>query len=193
MQLPSPDFPATSFADLINTRHSTREYAPGAITQAELANLLWAAYGIQTAGRRTVPSAGGRYPCTLHVIAGDIEGLGVGVHTWNHETNELTHRVESDIRPALMDACRGQAQVGAAPLLIAISGEVGIVTERYGERGAQFILIDVGHIGQNLMLAVEALGLGTVPMGSFHDETTDALLALGEGERTYYLFAIGRV
>lgn len=193
MKLPTPQLPAANLEDLLNARHSTREFFPGPITQTQLATLLWACYGYQRRGGRPVPSAGGRYPSALQVIAGDVEGVAAGVYHWDPQTNELGMRVENDIRPELMAACFGQQQVGAAPLLVAITAEPQILTERYDERGSQFILVEAGHIGQNLMLTTQALGLGLVPMGSFLDATTDRLLGLPAGQHTYYLFAIGLV
>lgn len=193
MKLPTPRVPVANLEDLLNARHSTREYLPGPIAQTELATLLWACYGYQRRGGRPVPSAGGRYPSALQVVAGAVEGVTAGVYRWLPQTNELDLRVNADVRPELMAACFGQRQVGLAPLLIAITGEPQILIERYDERAAQFMLVEAGHIGQNLMLTAEALGLGLVPMGSFLDATTDELLALPEGQHTYYLFAIGRV
>ena len=96
------------------------------------------------------------------------------------------------MRRQLLAACFGQRQVAAAPLTIVITGAPHILTERYGPRAAQFILVEAGHIGQNLMLAAQGLGLGLVPMGSFDDAVLDALLELPADQHSYYLFAVGR-
>lgn len=192
MKLPAPQLPSVDLEELLNSRHSTREYLPGAITQTELATLLWAGYGHGSTGGRPVPSAGGRYPSSLQVIAGDVEQLATGVYTWAPQTNELELRVPADVRRQLLAACFGQRQVAAAPLTIVITGAPHILTERYGPRAAQFMLVEAGHIGQNLMLAAQGLGLGLVPMGSFDDAVLDALLELPADQHSYYLFAVGR-
>ena len=53
---------------------------------------------------------------------------------------------------------------------------------------------DSGHVCQNLYIACEALGLGTVAIGSYHQETADALLGLdGTDEFVIYAAPVGRV
>ena len=38
---------------------------------------------------------------------------------------------------------------------------------RYGERGYRYLLLDAGHVCQNLYLAAEAIGCGTCAIGAF--------------------------
>ena len=66
--------------------------------------------------------------------------------------------------------------------------------EKYGERGYRFILLDAGHMSQNLYLAPEYLGLGAVALGAGMDSDAniDALLGLAGGvESVFYGFAVG--
>jgi len=52
----------------------------------------------------------------------------------------------------------------------------------------------VGHIGQNLYLACEALGLGTCTIGAYDQQAMDALLGLdGDTEFVVYLAPVGRL
>jgi len=56
------------------------------------------------------------------------------------------------------------------------------------------MLIDVGHICQNLYLAAEALGAGTCAIGAFDQGAMDSLLKLdGVDEYVVYLAPVGKI
>ena len=56
------------------------------------------------------------------------------------------------------------------------------------------MLLDAGHICQNLYLAVESLGLGTCAIGAYDQDAMDALLELdGEDEYVVYLAPVGKI
>jgi SagB-type dehydrogenase family enzyme len=61
---------------------------------------------------------------------------------------------------------------------------------KYGLRGYRFVLIEVGHLAQNALLAATALGLHTVPWGGFVDADADRLLEL-DGIDRGCLYLIG--
>src|SRR5512146_311373 len=60
-----------ALASVLAKRRSTRVFAPRALDDAELGQLLWAGQGV-TDGHRTAPSAGALYPITLRVA--DVNG-----------------------------------------------------------------------------------------------------------------------
>ena len=55
-------------------------------------------------------------------------------------------------------------------------------------------LVAVGHIGQNVHLQAEALGLGTVVLGAFKSEVLEAVKRLMEvkGQELTYIMPVGR-
>ena len=66
--------------------------------------------------------------------------------------------------------------------------------DKYGERGYRFILLDAGHMSQNLYLVSSHLNLGVVALGAGtnNDNTLDAVLGLvSSQENAFYGFAIG--
>jgi SagB-type dehydrogenase family enzyme len=63
---------------------------------------------------------------------------------------------------------------------------------KYGARAYRFALMEAGHVGQNLLLAAAALGLGAVPLGGFYDREVDAFLGVdGIYEASLYLVPVG--
>jgi SagB-type dehydrogenase family enzyme len=64
---------------------------------------------------------------------------------------------------------------------------------RYGERGYRYLLLDAGHVCQNLYLAAEAVGCGVCAIAAFADEAVDRLLGFdGENRFTLYLATVGK-
>ena len=63
---------------------------------------------------------------------------------------------------------------------------------KYGDRGYRFILLEAGHVAQNINLVSNALGLGSVNIGGYFDREIDDLLGLdGVAHSTIYMIAIG--
>jgi SagB-type dehydrogenase family enzyme len=65
--------------------------------------------------------------------------------------------------------------------------------QKYGDRCYRYIYLDAGHIGGQLQLAAQALGLGSVNIGAFYDDAVNRLFGLdGVEETVVYLTAVGR-
>ena len=62
---------------------------------------------------------------------------------------------------------------------------------KYGERAARYIHMETGHAAQNLFLQAGALGLDTVVVGAFDDDTVAALLQLPSDTRPLLLMPVG--
>ena len=65
---------------------------------------------------------------------------------------------------------------------------------RYGLSAHRVILIDAGHVCQNLYLASQAMGAGTCAVGAYDQDLIDKLLGLdGNNEFVIYAAAVGNV
>jgi len=99
----------------------------------------------------------------------------------------------SDVRKALAEASWGQDFVRRAPLTVILCAVTERVQSRYGTgRGLRYVLMEVGHAAQNVLLQAVALGLGAVPVGAFDDASVHALLQLPADHLPTYLLPIGR-
>jgi nitroreductase len=64
--------------------------------------------------------------------------------------------------------------------------------QKYGiERSPRYIDMEVGHVGQNIMLQAVGMGLASVPVGAFYDDQIAALLDLSEDVQPRYIITIG--
>ncbi|MEK7085077.1 MAG: SagB/ThcOx family dehydrogenase, partial [Patescibacteria group bacterium] len=64
--------------------------------------------------------------------------------------------------------------------------------DKYGEAGFRYLLLEGGHIGQNMYLAAEALGLKCSALGGATDKSLEAILDIdGITESAIYALAVG--
>ena len=182
----------TSLEQALLKRHSVREYAPTALTLAELSQLCWAAQGITRAdGRRSSPSAGALYPMELLVVAENVQGLDPGIYRYRVSDHSLVPIRRAHVRTELAEAALGQGCVRQAPVTFVLSAVASVTTKKYGERGIRYIHMEAGHAAQNLALQAVALGLGSVTVGAFRDSEVNRILGLGKEEESLYLLPVG--
>ncbi len=62
----------------------------------------------------------------------------------------------------------------------------------YCSRGERYVLMEVGHAGQNIYLQATALGLATVAIGAFRDEQVREVLGLDKPYKPLYIMPVGR-
>jgi SagB-type dehydrogenase family enzyme len=191
LQLPPPRLKGDmSLEEAICRRQSIRSYREERLADDVLGQLLWSAQGVVERGgklRRTVPSAGARYPLETYLATSGYLGR---YHPANHSLQVLRR---TDIRPDLERAALGQEFLHQAPAVIILTSVARRIEERYGKsRGARYIAMEAGHAAQNVMLQAVALGLASVPVGAFQDAQLAKILELGPEERPVYMLAVGR-
>ena len=193
--LPEPMYCSShSLEECIKERHSVREYKDSSLSLHEVSQLLWVTQGVTDAVRykRSVPSAGATYPLFVYLVVGKVEGLSAGVYKYEPERHALQEMHSRDIRSALAGAALGQNFIRTAPVSIVIVADCSRTTTRYGERGIRYVHMEVGHVGQNICLECESLGLGTVAVGAFDDRSVSEVMELPPQEKPLYIMPVGR-
>ncbi|MDF2486711.1 MAG: nitroreductase family protein [Herbinix sp.] len=197
-----------NFIDLINTRTSKRKYTEEAISLEELAFLLWTTQGVKevigknnNATLRTVPSAGARHPFETYLVVNKVEGLTKGLYHYlaiEHKL-ELIKEIEEQ-RERITEAAWGQAFLGTAAVDFIWSAVPYRCEWRYTLDAHKYILLDAGHVCQNLYLASEAIGCGTCAIGAYDQNLIDNLIGLNtktssdtDNEFVVYIAAVGKV
>ncbi|HSJ46174.1 MAG TPA: SagB/ThcOx family dehydrogenase [Euzebyales bacterium] len=175
----------TSLEQAILRRGSVREFDPEPLTLGQLGQLLWAAQGQREQGR-TAPSAGGLYPLEIYVAH---EG---GVYHYRPPGHEVAAVSSTDIRDDLAAAALDQRAFHTAPAVIAIAGVEERTARKYGARAERYVVIEVGHAAQNVLLQAAVLGVGAVPTGAFDDAAVADLFGMPDGTELLYLIPVGR-
>jgi SagB-type dehydrogenase family enzyme len=201
-ELPPPRRPDLALWDAIARRRSCREFAQHAISVRDVAALLDAAYGVTNAldsddGRRSlplraVPSGGALYPLELYVAALRVDGLDSGLYHFDPLKRSLALVRSSLSADDITTLSTYPDIVGGSAAVVFVAAVFGRTRFKYGLRGYRFALLEAGHVGQNVLLAATALGLGSVPLGGYYDRLTDEFLGLdGVNESTLYTIAVG--
>ncbi len=180
--------------EAILKRRSRRDFKDPPLTLEEFSQILWAAQGItDRTGLRAAPSAGALYPLDLYLVVGrqGVEGLGEAVYHYLPQSHSLEATLEGDVRQTLARLCAQQMFIAEAPLSLVITAEYERTTKKYGDRGMRYVHMEAGHVGQNVYLQAEALGLGTVTVGAFQDEEISQALNLPPSYRPLYVMPVG--
>jgi SagB-type dehydrogenase family enzyme len=170
----------------IAARRSHRDFSPKPLALEQIGELAWAAQGQGTATRyRNVPSAGATYPLELFVVSGE------GLFHYLPAKHSLEKLSGQDIRTALASAAWGQNFIEEAPLTLVFAAEFARTTRRYGERGIRYVYMEAGHAAQNVHLQAESLGLGSVAVGAFDDDSVSKVLSLPDHLEPVYMVVVG--
>lgn len=205
IQLPPPDtwpidIKKKDLFFAISNRKSRRRYTSEKLSIEELAFLLWSTQGVrQTTGMnpafRTAPSAGARHSFESYLFIGRVSNLQKGLYRYLPIENELLfiHEIE-DMEEQLTSACFGQRFIATGAVTFIWTTIPYRMEWRYSLAAHRVILIDVGHVCQNLYLACEAIGAGTCAIGAYDQEGLDNLLGLdGKDEFAIYLAPVGKL
>ena len=132
---------------------------------------------------RTVPSAGSRHALETYLYINRVEGLHPGLYHYLAEEHKLEFlKYEKGQAQELSAAFLGQTYFsgGAAAFIwTAVPYRMGW---RYQEWAAKYILLDAGHVCQNLYLAGEAIGCSVCAVGAYEQELADRFLGLDSKE-----------
>jgi SagB-type dehydrogenase family enzyme len=188
--------------DAIKRRQSHRKFTDDSLTLEELSFLLWATQGVKSVDenkvntKRTVPSGGARHPFETYLIVNRVKGVEPGVYRYLPIEHKLLSATKGDsqLPDRISTACYRQTFIGKSAVVFVWSAIPYRTEWRYSIVGYKDILIEAGHICQNLYLACEAIGAGTCAIAAYDQKAMDALIGVdGEDEFTVYLAPVGKV
>jgi SagB-type dehydrogenase family enzyme len=182
---------------LLQKRRSLRKYEMEPVSMEELAFMLWASQGITAKSGsysfRTAPSGGALYPIETYFSANLVEDLNPGLYHFDVENFSLDRLSETDSAEAVANACLNQKFMAQAAVSFLWSAVIRRSMSKYGNRGMRYILLDAGHVCQNLIVAAEATGSGACPVAAFYDDEVNELLGLDPKEETVlYAASVGK-
>lgn len=173
LQLPEPKVLSMPLGEALQKRRTNRDCTDAALSDDELAALLWACAGITSEdGRRTVPS-------TLDLRAD-------GAWRFDSEKNALVRTAEADVRD--LSTTYQFEYVKKAPVTIVFVAD----KERSKNARPTGVFVDAGTMGEASYLAATSLGLAGCVRASFdHDALRDGMKLAAHLE-PIVLFTVGR-
>ena len=149
IELPgSVNFPKVNFWDVILGRRKSRIFSGASIEAISV--LFYLSYGITATDRsgfyafRSVPSAGALYPCELYGWIGGCSGIEAGLYHYN-------------VREHLLEQI-GRIQGTEDFLEFWVSVIPYRSAWKYGSRAFRYVLLDSGHLLEQIRIAAGIMG-----------------------------------
>lgn len=163
--------------EMMKARCSSRDFDPkSTVTDQELSDMLWAAWGITHDGKRTVATARNQQELEIYVVT------AAAVSRYSAETNSLELVNTGDWRSA---TAKQQFAVDA-PLNIVF------VADTDKQPITDFQSYAAGAASQNIYLYCAQAGLKTVVRAMFDKEALPKALKLGDNKRVLFVQTVGR-
>lgn len=193
------------FVEIIFRRRSNRIFTQEKMTLLELSFLLWSTQGVkeirgnQYATLRTVPSGGARHPFETYLFVGQVDGLEPGLYHYlplEHEL-ELLKKIDfqnEEFKEQFVQSVCGQkwalkANVTFFYSIVPYRGEW-----RYAFDAHRVMMMDAGHVTENLYLACSAMNLGTCAIAAADTKIGTEMFSLdGEEEFVFYVAPVGTI
>lgn len=180
------------------SRRSARELGTALPQREAIARVLLFGHAVHGAeARGPVPSAGGLQALELYLVRTDGDGvapgdwLTPGVYHYDRVGHFLSRLRDDAPRGAWLGRLPSMELIRGGALFFLLVGDGPRVAAKYGERGLRFLLLEAGHLMQNLCVLASSVGLGIVPLGGFMERDTAAALRLPKSDEVLYAAACG--
>jgi SagB-type dehydrogenase family enzyme len=200
LKLPKPQLHfGKDLSDCIQLRESPIYLKSSVLTKLALSTLLAASSGLSSRStrkgkyQRVHPSAGAKYPLEVYPIVLSSNEIPQGIYHYGIKEHTLDVLLQEDVRERVIRAVIPDSGISRANCLFVITAVLGRTVEKYGERGFRYILLEAGHLAQNLALSATALNIGCLSIGGFLDLRIAEMLDLdADLEPPLYLLALGK-
>ena len=184
LHLPQPQVEkGRPLMQVLSDRQSNRNFSERELPQQELANLLWAANGInrKDANKRTAPTSMNRQEIEVYVTSKD------GLFRYDAQKHALITIHNRDIR----SFTGMQGFVASAPLNLIIVADLEKMSGKELQEKMQTAHIDAGYVSQNIYLYCASEGLATVVRGSVDRDKLAAEMGLDSNFRIIVAHTVG--
>lgn len=186
VKLPDPDKSGTMpLTEALTLRRTTREFSGEDFSAQELANLLWAAGGVNRPdGRRVHPVAMGLQDTSIYVFKSD------GVYRYDAPSNSLELVAEGDHR----QETGRQDFVGKAAVNLAYVHDMSLWEYSRAPRDlvAKWGFAHTGAILQDVYLYAAAMGWNCVVRGMFDTDSLARLMKLSPTQSITLIQTVGK-
>ncbi|MCJ7674971.1 MAG: DJ-1/PfpI family protein [Sedimentisphaerales bacterium] len=215
IQLPEAKVTGSLSVEEALAKQTTLLYSPGrrggikfsgqALKPAQIGQLAWAGFatmerppqppapafwqegaGAPTPSRsRTALQDSEAYPIQLYLATQD------GVYLYNPSTHSLQQTLNLDARGGLAAATINPEAVASAGCCLVLASSVRDIGIRSSGKARQLILLQAGHIAQNIQLQAVSLALGSLAIGDFDPRNVRGACNLPRNTEPLYIVAVG--
>ncbi|SHM12053.1 SagB family peptide dehydrogenase [Actinacidiphila paucisporea] len=203
-------------AEVLLARRSTHGRYQGTFSLDELSTLLHYSAGTASDKRlpgtsttyrvRTYPSGGANYPIRLVMYCHAVEGVERGTYLYDPEAHALELLSAGDISPQLLQTspwldprvpapkATGKLEAADCPLWVFPVADLTHQRLAYGLRAYRLVLVECGHLAQNLSLVATWMGRSCIGISGYMDDAVNQLLDVdGVNSSVMYVYLIGDV
>lgn len=172
-----------------------RKFSGQALKPAQIGQLAWAGFATieklpqavaPTANLpRTPPQDSEAYPIQLYLATQD------GVYLYNPGTHSLQQTLNLDVRGGLAAATINPEAVASAGCCFILSSSLRDIGIRSTGKARQLILLQAGHIAQNIQLQAVSMALGSAAIGDFDPRNARTACNLPRNTEPLYIVAVG--
>jgi SagB-type dehydrogenase family enzyme len=168
---------------VLNQRQSQRSFSKKDISEQDLSNILWAAFGINRSesGKRTAPSAMNKQEIDVYAVMKD------GAYLYEPKTHSIKKISDKDIR----NLTGIQSFVKDAPLNLVYVADYSKVGEASKPENLLYIGADAGFIAENVYLYCASENLATVVRGSLVKDKLAKELKLNKNQNIILAQTVG--
>lgn len=188
VRLERPDLGQGIFA-VMNARRSERTFRSDPIPLDALSDCLFGGLGVTgflevpipghaPLPLKMAPSGGGRNPYEAYVYALRVENLPYGIYHYSAVDHSLAIVRKAPLPPP-RELFGGQEWVDGAGAIIFLVAHFRRTMWKYPDPSAyRVVLIEAGHIGQNVALVAASHNLSAVPVAALNDALDSAVLGV---------------
>ena len=183
IQLPKPDTTGGKpLMQVLNERHSTRDFSADTLSLSTLSNLLWAGCGVNRPdGKRTAPSAMNNQEIDVYVATAH------GVYVYDPAKHSLVSVISKDVRD----------KTGVQPFVKDVPVDLVYVAD-YGKMGKSsesdkeiYSAADAAFSAENVYLFCASAGLATVVRGSIDRDAFGKEIGLRPDQKVILAQSVG--
>jgi Nitroreductase family len=143
--------------------------------------------------RRTYPSGGSEYNIRIHILFNeeivDSDMIAFGnIGEVNCDTGNIMIK-KYEAWKKISTAFIQKYLADTAQFSIVLSVDINSISKKYHDMSYKLVQQEAGHIGQNIQLVSQYLGMQSVPLGSFYDTVLSN--TINEKQTVLYAFLIG--
>lgn len=176
----------------MQTRRSVRTYTTDPVTIPQLSQMLWSGQGqTDEKGHRTAPSSRESYSMSLYAVVQDVKGLESGVYEYIPKTHSIG-LIKSGDMGALLKSSSVQPGAVPAPVVFMVTSSFGTYQAKTKSSEVLGTYLEAGHIGQNMYLQSQSLGMGMVVMAGFDTKKVTSTFGIDAAQTVEYVIPFGK-